>query len=85
MFIDHQTAQQVADYAVANNAARIQKWLRGSQQQLTFSGRFGANNPLGTTFHADGSQSATGNGYFIQLTRAKGHPGGFFISTLYPK
>ncbi|MFD0168189.1 RHS repeat-associated core domain-containing protein [Streptomyces decoyicus] len=85
VFIDHQTAQQVADYAVANNAARIQKWLRGSQQQLTFSGRFGANNPLGTTFHADGSQSATGNGYFIQLTRAKGHPGGFFISTLYPK
>lgn len=77
VFIDHQTAQQVSDYAVANNSARIQKWLRGSQQQLTFSGRFGANNSLGTTFHADGSQTAAGNGYFMQLTRAKGYPGDF--------
>ncbi|MFG3478680.1 polymorphic toxin-type HINT domain-containing protein [Streptomyces sp. NPDC047980] len=85
VFIDHQTAQQVADYAVAFNQTRINKWLRGSQQQLTFSGRFGANNSLGTTFYADGSSAATGNGYFIQLTRAKGHPGGFYISTLYPK
>ncbi|MFI6697850.1 RHS repeat-associated core domain-containing protein [Streptomyces sp. NPDC050509] len=85
VFIDHQTAQQVADYAVAFNQARIGKWLRGSQQQLTFSGRFGANNPLGVTFHGDGSRAATGNGYFVQLTRAKGHPGGFYISTLYPK
>ncbi|MFD8965404.1 RNase A-like domain-containing protein [Streptomyces sp. NPDC059568] len=85
VFIDHQAAQQVADYAVAFNQARINKWLRGSQQQLTFSGRFGANNSLGTTFYADGSRAATGNGYFIQLTRAKGHPGGFCISTLYPK
>lgn len=85
VFVDHQTAQQVSDYAVANNSARIQKWLRGSQQQLTFSGRFGANNSLGTTFHADGSQTAAGNGYFMQLTRAKGRPGGFYISTVYPK
>ncbi|MFJ6348762.1 polymorphic toxin-type HINT domain-containing protein [Streptomyces sp. NPDC092046] len=85
VFIDHQTAQQVADYAVASNQARINKWLRGSQQQLPISGRFGANNSLGTTFYSDGSRAATGNGYFMQLTRAKGHPGGFYISTLYPK
>ncbi|MEV7616163.1 polymorphic toxin-type HINT domain-containing protein [Streptomyces sp. NPDC089799] len=85
VFIDHQTAQQVADYAVAFNQTRINKWLRGSQQQLTFSGRFGAHGSLGTTFYANGSSAATGNGYFIQLTRAKGHPGGFYVSTLYPK
>jgi RHS repeat-associated protein len=85
VFVDQQTAQQVADYATANNAGRIQNWLRGPNQQLTFSGRFGANNSLGTTFRSDGSSSATGNGYFIQLTRAKGYPGGFYISTLYPK
>lgn len=85
VFTDLQTAQQVADYAIAFNQTRINKWLRGSQQQLTFSGSFGAKNSLGTTFHSDGSRAATGNGYFIQLTRAKGHPGGFYISTLYPK
>ncbi|MEK2479134.1 RNase A-like domain-containing protein [Streptomyces noursei] len=85
VFVDHSTAQQVADYAVAFNKTRIKNWLRGSQQQLPFSGRFGANTSLGNTFYADGTRVATGNGYFIQLTRAKGHPGGFYISTLYPK
>ncbi|WP_078970736.1 DUF6531 domain-containing protein [Streptomyces chattanoogensis] len=85
VFVDQETAQKVADEAVANNAARIQRWLRGPQQQLSFSGRHGANISLGSTFHADGSRTDAGNGYFIQLTRAKGHPGGFFISTLYPK
>ncbi len=38
VFIDEQLAQQVADYAVAFNQARISKWLRGSDQQLTFPG-----------------------------------------------
>ncbi|MFC1431620.1 polymorphic toxin-type HINT domain-containing protein [Streptacidiphilus sp. N1-3] len=85
VFVDQQTAQQVADYAVAFNAGRIQNWLRGPKQQLTFSGTFGRNNSLGTTYFADGSQKAAGNGYFIQLTRAKGYPGGFYISTLHPQ
>jgi hypothetical protein len=85
LFIDEQTAQQVVDYALANNANRIRSWLRGSARDLDWQGYFGAKNSLGKAYYPDGSFEAVGNGFYIKLVRAKGHKAGYYIQTCYPK
>ncbi|MFC8658929.1 RNase A-like domain-containing protein [Streptomyces parvus] len=83
---DRQTAQQVVDYAVAGNKARIDKWLReGARQPLELKGTFGAKNSLGDVMTHTGQHSKAGNGYVVLLQRAPGHkPGGYYVSTAYP-
>ncbi|MFJ9154222.1 ricin-type beta-trefoil lectin domain protein [Streptomyces sp. NPDC102270] len=94
VFIDQQTAQQVVDYALANNADRIQKWMAENRtNELTWSGTFGRNNSLGTVYYDNGraAPKATGNGFFIKLVRAPKvegqakHPLGYYVQTCYPK
>ncbi|MEV7130130.1 ricin-type beta-trefoil lectin domain protein [Streptomyces sp. NPDC093260] len=87
LFVDQQTAQQVVDYALANNANRIKNWLQKTREpQLDFTGRFGAKNSLGTVYYPDGrAATAAGNGFYIKLVRAKGHKAGFYVQTCYPK
>ncbi|MFG3254530.1 putative T7SS-secreted protein [Streptomyces sp. NPDC048172] len=85
VFVDQQTAQQVVDYALANNSERISNWLRGSRQELSLPpGRFGADNSLGWVAHHDRSITDAGNGYRVTLERHKGAPGGYIIKTAYP-
>ncbi|WP_374986111.1 RNase A-like domain-containing protein [Streptomyces fradiae] len=85
-WVDQQTAQQVVDYAVAGNSARIQKWLReGAKTPLELKGTFGSKNSLGDVMTHDGKLSKAGNGYVVLLQRAPGHkPGGYYVSTAYP-
>lgn len=85
VFVDGQTAQQVVDYAIANNANAIAKWLRGSKQEREFVGTFGARNSLGTVYHASGKAEAAGNRFYIMLKRAPGHPRGYYVYTCYPQ
>ena len=87
VFSSASVAQDVADSAVQANARQIGNWLRsGGTSTKSFTGKFGPNgSSLGTSFKSDGSSSAAGNDYVMQLTRAKGYPGGYFISTLFPK
>lgn len=85
LFIDEQTAQQVVDYALANNANRIRTWLRGSTPDLTWEGHFGVRNSLGKVYYPDGSVKDAGNAFFIKLVRAKGHKAGYYVQTCYPK
>jgi RHS repeat-associated protein len=86
VFASKDLAQQVADHAIANSGTRIQNWLRrGGSPPLSFGGTFGSREEsLGTTYYPDRSSTAAGNRWTIQLTKAKGYPGGYFISTLYP-
>ncbi len=85
-WVDRQTAQQVVDYAVAANKAKIQDWLRkGATKPLELRGTFGAKNSLGDVMTHDGKHSKAGNGYVVLLQRAPGHkPGGYYVSTAYP-
>ncbi|MEU1598065.1 RNase A-like domain-containing protein [Streptomyces sp. NPDC005708] len=86
LFVDQQTAQQVVDYALANNANRIKTWLSKTRDpDLDFEGFFGAKNSLGKVYYPDGSMKVAGNGYYIKLVRAKGHKAGFYVQTCYPK
>ncbi|WP_018565527.1 ricin-type beta-trefoil lectin domain protein [Streptomyces sp. PsTaAH-124] len=85
VFSDGVTAQQVVDYAIAGRAGAIAKWLRGSKQELEWSGTFGAKNSLGTVYYANNTEKAAGNGFYIMLKRAKGHPHGYYVYTAYPK
>ncbi|MEW5351702.1 ricin-type beta-trefoil lectin domain protein [Streptomyces sp. 16-176A] len=86
LFVDQQTAQQVVDYALANNANRIKNWLqKTTRPDLDFEGSFGARNSLGKAYYPDGSAVATGNRFYIKLVRAKGHKAGFYVQTCYPK
>ncbi|MFF9063617.1 RHS repeat-associated core domain-containing protein [Streptomyces sp. NPDC014882] len=85
VFFDAQTAQQVVDYGLAGNAKRINSWLRGSERQLTIKGSFGANNSIGWAAHPDGRVTPTGNQYTMVLQRQKGHAGGYFVLTAYPR
>jgi len=85
VFVDRQTAQQVVDYAIANNANAIAKWLRGSKQEREFVGTFGARNSLGTVYYANGAEKAASNGFYIMLKRAPGHPRGYYVYTAYPR
>ncbi|NEA49968.1 polymorphic toxin-type HINT domain-containing protein, partial [Streptomyces sp. SID10815] len=87
LFVDQQTAQQVVDYALANNANRIKNWLQKStRSDLQFEGTFGARNSLGKVYYADGSAATeAGNRFYIKLVRAKGHKAGFYVQTCYPK
>ncbi|MEU2716936.1 RICIN domain-containing protein [Streptomyces sp. NPDC007205] len=85
LFVDEQTAQQVVDYALANNANRIRRWLRGPDSSLEMSGTFGARNSLGKAYYPDGSVKEAGNTYIIKLVRAKGHKAGYYVQTCYPK
>lgn len=94
VFIDQQTAQQVVDYALANNANKIRKWMAENKtNELTWSGTFGRNNSLGTVYYDNGraAPKATGNGFFIKLVRAPKvegqakHPLGYYVQTCYPK
>ncbi|MGV9249603.1 RNase A-like domain-containing protein [Streptomyces sp. NPDC003710] len=86
LFIDQQTAQQVVDYALANNAQRIKNWLAKTRRpDLDWQGTFGAKNSLGKVYYPDGAMKVAGNGYYIKLVRAKGHPDGFYVQTCYPK
>ncbi|MFB7577274.1 RNase A-like domain-containing protein [Streptomyces sp. NPDC056165] len=86
LFFDQQTAQQVVDYALANNANRIKNWLQKTKRpQLDFTGNFGARNSLGRVYYPDGSVLEAGNGFYIKLVRAKGHKAGFYVQTCYPK
>ncbi|WP_380281619.1 RHS repeat-associated core domain-containing protein [Kitasatospora purpeofusca] len=85
-FVDLQTAQQVVDYGIAGNQKRISNWLRGGGVgPLEIKGNFGANNPIGVRADASGSIVPTGNAYTIVLQRAAGHPGGYYVSTAYPR
>lgn len=86
VFVDQQTAQQVVDYALANNESKIANWLRkGGDAPLPLRGRFGANNSLGYTAHADGTFTDAGNSYVVMLQRQRGAPGGYIVSTAYPE
>ncbi|MGC0402934.1 hypothetical protein RKD27_005578 [Streptomyces sp. SAI-126] len=85
VFVDLQTAQQVVDYAIANNAGAIAKWLRGGKQEREFVGTFGARNSLGTVYYANGAEKAASNGFYIMLKRAPGHPRGYYVYTCYPR
>ncbi|MEV8033317.1 RICIN domain-containing protein [Streptomyces sp. NPDC086182] len=86
LFIDQQTAQQVVDYALSNNANRIKNWLsRNERQELNFDGHFGARNSLGKIYYPDGTIKVAGNAYHIKLVRAPGHKSGFYVQTCYPK
>ncbi|MEV0979152.1 RNase A-like domain-containing protein [Streptomyces sp. NPDC049915] len=85
MFVDEQTAQQVVDYALANNANRIRNWLRGSDPDLAFRGTFGAKNSLGKAYFPDGTWKETGNAFRIKLVRAKGHKSGYYVQTCFPE
>ncbi|WP_436847438.1 RICIN domain-containing protein [Streptomyces aureus] len=86
LFIDQQTAQQVVDYALANNANRIKNWLSKSRRSdLDWSGFFGARNSLGKIYYPDGTVRVASNTYYIKLVRAPGHPEGFYVQTCYPK
>ncbi|WP_329243805.1 ricin-type beta-trefoil lectin domain protein [Streptomyces canus] len=84
VFLDRQTAQQVVDYAIANRADGITKWLRGSKQEYEWRGTFGARNSLGTTYFANGNEKAAGNSFYIMLKRAPGHSRGYYVYTAYP-
>ncbi|MGW3953033.1 RNase A-like domain-containing protein [Streptomyces sp. NPDC004752] len=86
VFTDLQTAQQVVDYALANKAGEITKWLRTKDvgQQKVLTGTFGAANPLGWVAHADGSIADAKNSYTVILKRAKGHRYGYYVCTAYP-
>ncbi|MFD6287518.1 RICIN domain-containing protein [Streptomyces sp. NPDC060205] len=84
VFADLQTAQQVVDYALANKAGEITRWLRGKDQQKTLTGSFGANNSLGWVANADGRITQAGNRYTVILKRAKGHRFGYYVHTAYP-
>jgi len=94
VFIDQQTAQQVVDYALANNANKIRKWMAENKtNELTWAGTFGRNNSLGTVYYDNGraAPKATGNGFFIKLVRAPKvegqakHPLGYYVQTCYPQ
>ncbi len=86
LFVDQQTAQQVVDYALANNANRIKTWLQKTREpDLDWQGFFGAKNSLGKVYFPDGSVRTAGNGFYIKLVRSKGHKGGFYVQTCYPK
>ncbi|MET7334213.1 DNRLRE domain-containing protein [Nonomuraea sp. NPDC005650] len=85
VFIDAQTAQSVVDYAIAGNAQRISKWLRGPNQRLTLTGTFGANNSIGWVAHSNGTITQAGNMYTVILQRQRGHSGGYTVWTAYPK
>ncbi|MFJ2947657.1 RNase A-like domain-containing protein [Streptomyces sp. NPDC087226] len=85
-FTDLQTAQQVVDYGIASNQQRIGNWLRGGGVgPLEIKGRFGVNNPIGVRADASGAVTPTSNAYTIILQRAAGHPGGYYVSTAYPR
>ncbi|MFI0964086.1 RNase A-like domain-containing protein [Streptomyces sp. NPDC021080] len=86
LFIDQQTAQQVVDYALANNANRIKNWLTKTRTpDLDWEDHFGARNSLGKTYFPDGSWTVAGNKYYIKLVRASGHKAGFYVQTCFPK
>ncbi|MEU8468414.1 RICIN domain-containing protein [Streptomyces sp. NPDC029006] len=86
LFIDQQTAQQVVDYALSNNAKRIKTWLSKTRDpDLDWSDYFGARNSLGKVYYPDGSVKVAGNGYYIKLVRSSGHKSGFYVQTCYPK
>ncbi|MFF3616172.1 RNase A-like domain-containing protein [Streptomyces sp. NPDC002580] len=86
LFVDQQTAQQVVDYALANNANRIKNWLTKTRDpDLDFECFFGQRNSLGKVYYPDRSVKVAGNGYYIKLVRAKGHKAGFYVQTCYPK
>jgi hypothetical protein len=86
VFVDLQTAQQVVDYALANKATEITRWLRGGEQQKTLRGAFGARNSLGFVAHPDGRTiTQAGNRYVIILKRAPGHRFGYYVHTAYPE
>ncbi|MER8013261.1 polymorphic toxin-type HINT domain-containing protein [Streptomyces griseoluteus] len=86
LFIDQQTAQQVVDYALANNAHRITTWLRKTRKpDLDWEGYFGAKNSLGKVYFPDGTEKAAGNRFYIKLVRSKGHSQGYYVQTCYPK
>ncbi|MFF3820339.1 polymorphic toxin-type HINT domain-containing protein [Streptomyces bluensis] len=47
VFVDFQTAQQVVDYALANKAGEITRWLRGNEQQKTLRGTWVSSTRTG--------------------------------------
>jgi hypothetical protein len=86
VFTDLQTAQQVVDYAIADKAGEITKWLRNKkQQEKVWEGTFGARNSLGWVAHPDGKTiTQAGNRYRIMLKRAPGHKRGYYVYTAFP-
>ncbi|MGV9561994.1 RICIN domain-containing protein [Streptomyces sp. NPDC003480] len=86
VFADVQTAQQVVDYAIADKAGEIAKWLRDkSKQEKVWEGTFGARNSLGWVAHPDGKTiTQAGNRYRIMLKRAPGHKRGYYVYTAFP-
>ncbi|MGW3028548.1 polymorphic toxin-type HINT domain-containing protein [Streptomyces sp. NPDC001221] len=99
VFIDEQTAQQVVDYAIADDVAKkaknpksltIAKWLASdSTEPYTIKGTFGAKNSLGKVYRANGAVTDAGNGYVVLLKKAPRtasgkHPLGYYVFTAYP-
>lgn len=86
VFVDLQTAQQVVDYALANKANEISKWLRsGGDSNKVLKGTFGARNSLGFVAHPDGRTiTQAGNAYVIVLKKARGHRLGYYVYTGHP-
>ncbi|NUR03447.1 MAG: virulence factor, partial [Streptomyces sp.] len=94
VFVDEQTAQQVVDYAIANDAATkaknpksqtLLKWLASrSTEPYTIKGTFGAKNSLGKVYRPNGDVRDAGNGYVVLLKKAPGHPLGYYVFTAYP-
>ncbi|MFI1711316.1 ricin-type beta-trefoil lectin domain protein [Streptomyces griseoruber] len=96
VWVDQDTAQKVVDAALADKASMISNWLRGSKNELDWSGFFGPKDQsLGTVYYDNRTvvrdPKAAGNGYYIKLVRApKGpgipkHPRGYYVQTCYPK
>ncbi|MGY5058052.1 RNase A-like domain-containing protein [Streptomyces sp. 900105755] len=86
VFADLQTAQQVVDYAIADKAGEITKWLRDKKkQEKVWEGTFGAKNSLGWVAETDGRTiSKASNRYRIMLKRAPGHKRGYYVYTAFP-
>ncbi|MEV0568552.1 RNase A-like domain-containing protein [Dactylosporangium sp. NPDC050588] len=87
MWRDAQTAQAVATQAIQDNTRLIQRWLRGSDQQLEITGTYGRpGTSLGAVFTSAGmNPTSAGNGFVMVLQRARGHRGGYYIHTLIPR
>ncbi|MFJ8104203.1 ricin-type beta-trefoil lectin domain protein [Streptomyces sp. NPDC096132] len=93
VWVSEAKAQEVVDAALADKASMISNWLRGSKNELEWTGTFGPkSDSLGKVYYADGrAPTAAGNTYYIKLVRApkvKGqpkHPRGYYVQTCYPK
>ncbi|MEU9279128.1 polymorphic toxin-type HINT domain-containing protein, partial [Streptomyces sp. NPDC048341] len=89
VWVDQETAQKVVDYALNQKANMIKNWMKGSANELTWTGTFGPrDSSLGTVYWENRASEAAGNGFFIKLVRvpktAGKHRFGYYVQTCYP-